>query len=487
MTAEYEKDSPAARAFVSGKKAVADRQYRRAAISFLSAIRAAPEVRAGWDQLAGTLELMRRRTSEAVIRRKILQTFGLEGPESLRSLQRLASHAFLIGDYSTADAYLSAAFRLNSHEPKWFRNLVWLRQTGSRIADNESLLSEIGKIRELTADERKIFEYRARNRSILNSRSGVSSGAELHDCPLPKKLRVAVLISGQLRDYTVGLQNIRDNLARPLKADVFVHSWASAGVPRLSRALSPDLTGVLKRAGLPTNEDLVALYPFINQVFGSARPSEREVAQLAGAAKVVLEDEPASLRESRSIGHVSFPEKWKTYSVGSLPMFYKLKQCFDLMVQYENEKGFKYDVVIRVRPDLIFPERVSRQIVLEAARSRALLVSSFNIDHCDDQFAVGSRDVMERYSSVFLRLPDYWGDRGEVPGATLALGENLLFQHLYYEGIDVSSIQWGKPASLLDRKITVEDMMTLSQRRYSESNTEAAAKELVERLAEAEA
>lgn len=459
----YQAGSPSAASFQLAKRFAAERNLRQAALQDIKAIRADPSVRLGWDHLAGVLETKRCRRLEFLIRRNIIDKFGVESSDSFRSLHRLALYSYLIGDIESAQKFLVTGFKYDTNDAKWLRNIIWLHQSQYPLITDDELIIQLSNIRELKQSEIKLIFYRSNKRKKFYNYSIANFSDKIKSIQ-PRAQRVAVLVSGQLRDYEVGLKNIREFIAAPLNADVFIHTWNRSGIPRIGRAISAEFLTYLRSRNLPTDERLAAEFPIINQVFGSSYPSVSEIKNLSSAISVVLEEEPESLRIHRSIENVNFPSKWAHYSYGSLPMYYKIRSCFSIMSQYEHNNDIKYDIIIRVRPDLSFSTRIPNKILSEVCRTRSIYVNSFHFDHCDDQFAIGTRDVMERYSTLFDYLPDYWSDRGGVPGATMALGEHILFQHLFYEGIQISAIPWTKPPMLLDRKIGYRDLVSLSKR-----------------------
>lgn len=104
-------------------------------------------------------------------------------------------------------------------------------------------------------------------------------------------------------------------------------------------------------------------------------------------------------------------------SKNSILMFKKIYKCNQLKIQYENLNTFKYDVVIRIRPDILLRTHIPINISLKNQTS--LLIPKYygsnifstyfdfnNVFACGicDQISFGSSKVMDIYSDVYLYL-----------------------------------------------------------------------------------
>lgn len=159
------------------------------------------------------------------------------------------------------------------------------------------------------------------------------------------------------------------------------------------------------------------------------------------------------------------PREWDTSKYLSLPrvyvhagtggkhilaMFYKIKACNKMKQQAEIDGGFKYDVVVRTRFDLVLfaPVRFSELTELDKAVyvfSRPAYVPVEPSNNMIDQqcravsdgrtavgspaladfFAVGSSDNMDYYASLYDRIDDLTAKYG------VFAPESLLYQHLW--------------------------------------------------------
>jgi hypothetical protein len=91
--------------------------------------------------------------------------------------------------------------------------------------------------------------------------------------------------------------------------------------------------------------------------------------------------------------------------------FYNILMCNELKKKYENDNGFKYDLVIRSRTDYFWFRYITEQ-ELELAKGNIMIPAdwafkSVNAYARADVFAFGSSKLMDEYSAMFNRLNEY--------------------------------------------------------------------------------
>lgn len=82
-----------------------------------------------------------------------------------------------------------------------------------------------------------------------------------------------------------------------------------------------------------------------------------------------------------------------------LSQFYKIEKCFELMKEYENEKKFKYDIVIRSRFDTIY-----NNINLNDLEYSNNVYSPKSQFYMNDWFCIGNRFIMEKYCTYYTNI-----------------------------------------------------------------------------------
>lgn len=108
----------------------------------------------------------------------------------------------------------------------------------------------------------------------------------------------------------------------------------------------------------------------------------------------------------------TFPTVTNLYQVGNsdntYKMFYNVYKADCLRQQFEEQNNFKYDLVIRTRPDFgIFQELDLRKLNIQENQ----IVMPENGWHgnpaANDQFAIGKPDSMKIYSTLFTRIKEF--------------------------------------------------------------------------------
>ncbi len=223
-------------------------------------------------------------------------------------------------------------------------------------------------------------------------------------------MRVALCLSGQMRTYKQAYKNLKKYILKPLKPDVFIHTWEYSGITNRSKLSSKNKYG--------------------------EKITYRQLKKLYNPKKAVIEkfyDEYYDELEG-----IKFPKKLKkdnpTKTYADLPLFYKIKKCNDLKKEYEEKHGFKYDIVIRMRPDLMIKEKIPGRVLNE---SSVIWLPHFFLDtskFLNDRFAISNSENMDYYASLWDNLNKYWKEAlkkiqdGEK--CVYWLSEGLMKQHL---------------------------------------------------------
>jgi SAM-dependent methyltransferase len=190
-----------------------------------------------------------------------------------------------------------------------------------------------------------------------------------------KKVKTALCISGHLRTFEDNYQSVKTHILDKLDCDVFIHTW--------------DIMGLSYRF---TDGSLYAIE--------TQRLAER-IKQLYNPKKMVMEPaqtfKASPLMHARQLDHRDIP--------GILSMYYKIEACNKLKSEYEKEQNFKYDCVIRFRGDLYMESDLP---IDNITNLNYLFVPIFgNFGGVCDQFAYGSSDIMNVYSSLYSNINKY--------------------------------------------------------------------------------
>jgi predicted Zn-dependent protease len=260
--------------------------------------------------------------------------------------------------------------------------------------------------------------------------------------PLERKLRVAVLVSGQLRGFREAWKSWR--LLRFDTVDVrfFVHTWKKVGRKQVvdygPSTLTPNFATAFRTAERTRDtRDLMAWYP--NLSFAGAEVSVEELRTFYGTDQVVVEDDTAD-------GFVTFSNPQK--------QLFKLRAVHKLL----DDSGFEPDLVINTRPDKQVHSATEFDwglVRYRSAQENAIFADAgkyFQGGHSlyiGDQFAVGVPDLMASYASAYdrqnatklRRLPVYPND---------CTAHASLASTLFYACVDVQQMPFVQFGGLFD-------------------------------------
>jgi hypothetical protein len=204
---------------------------------------------------------------------------------------------------------------------------------------------------------------------------------DLFNLEIPKtktKLKIAVLLSGGLRNFATTQEWANKFLIEPLNADVFVHGWCS-------------------KAGIEQDEETVKKYLNIKKY------------KILDRSKVTIP--VPDVMKDKYPDHVNrgWGMEVADHVLGQL---YNIKACFDLIEKHQEENGFVYDVIIRGRPDEFWFDRLQDNDIEYVANNNSLgtpqhYISVISGGHINDRFAMGSFNVIKRYCEMFNYVEDY--------------------------------------------------------------------------------
>ena len=213
-----------------------------------------------------------------------------------------------------------------------------------------------------------------------------------------------------MRTFRECYKNFKRNILEPLNPDVFVHTWKHAGI---TTKASKDDRGeeitydILHELYLPKVAVIEEFYDSYSQELNGIK-----------------------------IPSVLIKKANKDYK-GQLPMFYKMYECNKLKSQYEKENGFKYDMVIRLRPDLKICSKIPKKVLKQLNVIWTEGISDKRYRRCD-RFAISNSPNIDYYTSVWEHLNEYWnkplGD-GEI--TDYRLGGQMMKHHSQQ-----TKIQW---------------------------------------------
>lgn len=115
-----------------------------------------------------------------------------------------------------------------------------------------------------------------------------------------------------------------------------------------------------------------------------------------------------------------------------LSMFYKIKSCNDLKIKYEQDNNFKYDIVVRSRPDLLFKHDIKFE------PSQGITTSAYgNFAGVNDQFAYGNSIDMDVYCNMYDNITSVLENYNIHFSPELMLARYLEMNNMQVNKIDI--------------------------------------------------
>jgi len=190
---------------------------------------------------------------------------------------------------------------------------------------------------------------------------------------------IALCISGQPRSYAKGFEYIKRNLLDYYNVDIFYHTWYNVKTK-------------------------------FNEIENLYQP------------KSFLIDKPLpNTYENKytRIPSVKFPAYF------TVSAFYSIFQANKLKKEYEQKNNFIYDWVVRIRFDFALNVKIDFDLLDNNKLYLPNCRMSPDKDFGNDQFAVGSSETLDKYSSTFLYLDKFYFENKST-----MIGEDMLRDNL---------------------------------------------------------
>lgn len=204
--------------------------------------------------------------------------------------------------------------------------------------------------------------------------------------------KIALCLSGQLRTFAQVFASQKKFILDPFQPDVFIHTWSDSNEEMLQMpAKWPTLgfCGMLRKR-FPWTRDRTKRIPRdvpdteIKRVESLYAPVSIQVEKLADTSKKWQAAEPANL----------------------LAMYTSLNRSIQLKAEHEKRGGFKYDLVIRSRFDLLFKEPLDA-VVPSGSSTLSIPNPQWDFGGVNDQFAIGASWMIDWYGQLIEHIERY--------------------------------------------------------------------------------
>ena len=206
-------------------------------------------------------------------------------------------------------------------------------------------------------------------------------------------MKIAVCMSGSLRQFKTCYPNLKDSLfgLEGIEYDFFLSSWDSK--------IRHQKVDFKDEGSFQEALDLYKPKKYNYEIYDKEK--RKEIYELSGLSKVDMKQFRGS--------------KMNNY-IGQL---YNIYQANKLKSEYEKEKGFKYDLSMRMRYDgWVFRGALTKEAIININEGEIAVTSLGWVTNTnkntnkpwrqgpDDKFAIGKSHEMDIYSSMFVNFED---------------------------------------------------------------------------------
>jgi len=228
-------------------------------------------------------------------------------------------------------------------------------------------------------------------------------------------MRIAFCFSAHMRKYKNYFNDYIDNVYYPLsklgEIDVFIHTWDTLGPKHSWHTFSTGTEGL----------DLIKTDPI-------------EIASFYNPKTLFIENyektKPILYLKNYTHKKPGTPALYQEGICSTTVSYYKIWACNELKKDAERREGFKYDIVVRLRPDMRYTKfRIDRMDF------KNVYVQYHRDGVTFDQFAIGGSAAMDVYSNCFARIGRIYQDDFDFGG------ERTLWRHIALGGVDIGEME----------------------------------------------
>ena len=238
--------------------------------------------------------------------------------------------------------------------------------------------------------------------------------------PKKDKKKVALCLSGFLRNADEAYPYIKANIIDKFNPDVFIHSYNNI---KSNQDTDTKFKKKLVRDNIsPT--DVIKLYNPVKYVYDdyTSEYTDNVLDSNYDTFKSLILD-------NQDKEHTFSPKIDK--HVNGICMFYKIKKCNELKQQYEKDNKFKYDIVIRMRFDQLIYESIDNKYLSLITKNVVIGAGGFCMNNgMEDQIAISDSETSDIYSNVYNTYLSLVQDIIENNYAIGSFPETVLYYYL---------------------------------------------------------
>lgn len=252
-------------------------------------------------------------------------------------------------------------------------------------------------------------------------------------------MKIALLMTGQCRQLWLTAPSLYKNVIEPNNADVFLYLKKDS----LEPSCGPDTEKIVNKV---FNKNVKSL-TFTDGSY------EKEVNKLIGSNYAKLDGHYKKLNR----------DKWdKKLNIHNTDQYLQLKKCCEEAIAYANKNNFKYDLMLRCRPDigwlsafnLLLPTSPDMLYVNYSLHDVSADSTPNLVPWVEDTCFFGGQDVMQKFCAGFsdkmVNVLEVCDERYDLSCATeKLLAKVLINSGIKYTGIndyfDYKGTGWVRP------------------------------------------
>lgn len=281
-------------------------------------------------------------------------------------------------------------------------------------------------------------------------------------------MKIAICISGHLRTYKYTYKYFKNIFINDLTPDIFLSTWEETPA-ELNQALD--------------------MYKPKSHIFLDYKRYKPKLQEATAFVNKLTVKRAEVFKMERIYENNTFLEAYPGYrrlrmdtldaplSIAIASQFFQVQQALQLMVNYSKENNVTYDLVIRVRPDLLFftiPKfyavstfkefealynPAENKVQLQSMKPGELYtvanyqLNNFNYFLPNDYFYHGTQDTMSKLASIYDDYQDTmtYMKAAQIPVPLSRLNESIFHTFLKLKGITLTPSVEGSASTLYSR------------------------------------
>jgi hypothetical protein len=195
-------------------------------------------------------------------------------------------------------------------------------------------------------------------------------------------MKTALCISGHMRTYKKTFESLKRNVIDILNPDVFIATWDELGF----------WGGYDHQIGFNNKENKIN----INDIQNTFQPKKIKVDKYEDFDEMFL-----NRSKNFESNKIWYNEIWYTRPKNAISMYHKSNESVLLKQNFEIENDFKYDLVIKTRPDILYHEKIP-SIISEYDGSLFYILNKYT-HHTGygDIFFAGNSNTVDSFFNLY--------------------------------------------------------------------------------------